>query len=164
MLKLLLPIILFCACKSRPGQPTFSSVSDSLEFSRKVDSMTKTTIRKALFDTTNVYLAPVKVSSAKVVQREHSSYRNVRLAWTNKSSKNIVGIKFNWYGVTAFNEPADMGGYLEGIGGGMTDRLLRPGRSDNGEWSVLSKNAENVLCAWPIEVAYEDGTFWKLSK
>jgi hypothetical protein len=161
MFKLLIPFLFVCACKDKVSTRHDFSVTDSLALAAKADSMTKSVIQKAFFDTVNVWSAPVKVTSAKIVKRENSSYRNVYLAWTNTSNKKVAGIKFKWYGVTAFHEPADMGGYFEGIGGGMTDRSLAPGKSDNGQWSVMSTNAKRVVCAWPYEVAYEDGTFWK---
>jgi hypothetical protein len=138
---------------------------DSLKVAERVDSVVQNTIRNAYFDTVGISTAPIKVISAKLVRREYSNLKDIRLVWKNVSNKNIGAIKFKWYGLNAFNEPADMGSnYLqEGFGGGFTDRLLKPGKSDSGEWSILSKDGKKVVLAWPYEVAFEDGTKWKSS-
>lgn len=125
--------------------------------------MTDSIMHKAFMDTAGLFKAPVKVLKAKVVKQEYSSYRNVYLDYKNVSSKTIVGIKFRWYGTNAFNEPADLGSAVEeGFGGGFTDNILKPGRSDDGTWDVLSRDAKIIQLAWPIEVSFSDGTSWKL--
>jgi hypothetical protein len=118
----------------------------------------------AKYDTGGLYLAPVKVLTAKFVTKEYSSYKDISLRYKNINSKIISGIKFKWYGENAFNEPADMGGLLEGWGGGFTDNALRPGSIDNGEWSILSRDGKKILIAYPYEVIFKDGTKWKLNQ
>jgi hypothetical protein len=120
-------------------------------------------IANSLLDTAGLYLAPVKVLSSRLVQREYSSYKDIRLTYKNVSGKRISAIRFRWYGKTAFNDPADMGNsFQEGFGGGFDDDPLGIGKSTTSEWSILSKNAKKVVLAWPTEVAFEDGTKWEL--
>jgi hypothetical protein len=120
-------------------------------------------MKKALIDTAGLYKAPVKVLSARIVRQEYSTYRNVYLKYKNISGKTISAIKFNWYGVNAFNEPADLGNPVAaGFGAGFTDDLLKPGRSEGSTWDVLSRDAKKIQLAWPIEVSFSDGTSWKL--
>lgn len=120
-------------------------------------------MKKALIDTVGLYKAPVKVLSAKIVKQEYSTYRNVYLRYKNVSGKTISAIKFNWYGVNAFNEPADLGNPVAaGFGAGFTDDVLKPGRSEGSTWDVLSRDAKKIQLAWPIEVSFSDGTNWKL--
>jgi hypothetical protein len=55
-----------------------------------------------------------------------------------------------------------MGGLNEGWSGGFSEDALRPGSTDYGEWSIYSKDGKKILIAYPYEVAFSDGTFWKL--
>lgn len=139
---------------------------DSMNIARRSDSMTQAVIKDALFDTAGISQAPVKVLSAKLVTQEYSNSKDIRLTWKNVSGKKVAAIRFKWYGLNAFGEPADMGGsaVIKGIGGGFADRSLAPGKTDSGEWSIMSKDGKKVVMAWPYEVAFEDGTKWKSGK
>lgn len=132
---------------------------DSINIAKKADSLTKRIISNALFDTSGISTAPVKVLSAKVIKEDYS--REIRLTWKNISNKKISAVKFKWYGLDAFNNPANMGSGFEGLGGGFTDDPIGAGQSDYGSWSTISGNVKKILCAWPCEVAFTDGTFWK---
>jgi hypothetical protein len=139
---------------------------DSINIARQADSMTKAVIRNAFFDTAGIAQAPVKVLSAKLVTQEYSNSKDIRLVWKNVSGNKIAAIRFKWYGLNAFGEPADMGGsgVIKGIGGGLADRSLSPGKTDSGEWSIMSNDGKKIILAWPYEVAFEDGTKWKCGK
>lgn len=50
---------------------------------------------------------------------------------------------------------------IKGLGGGYTDDILSPGKTDDGEWGILSRDAKKVVAAWVTEVVFEDGTKWK---
>jgi hypothetical protein len=102
---------------------------------------------------------PVKILSSRPVEQDYSSFRDIHLSWKNTSKKTIVGIKFKWEGINAFGEPADVGN-----GRGFSDDKLRPGKSDYGEWSILSRDLKKVTRAWVYEVAFEDGTKWTLDE
>ena len=118
----------------------------------------------AKYDTGGLYLAPVKVLSAKFTSKEYSNYKDVSLSYKNISTKKITAIRFKWYGENAFHEPADMGTLQNGWGGGFSDDALRAGAKENGTWSILSKYGKKILIAYPYEVAFEDGTKWGLIK
>lgn len=139
---------------------------DSFKLARQADSITKNIIRDAMFDTAGVSMAPVRVISAKLVPREYSNYKDIRLVWKNAGPKKISAIRFKWYGINAFGEPADMGAasIQEGFGGGFADRSLSPGKTDEGIWEIMSKDGKRVVMAWPYEIAFEDGTKWKSGK
>lgn len=138
---------------------------DSLEIERKADSISKRIVRDALFDTVGVSTAPVKVLSARLVEREYSSYKDMRLTWKNVGTKKIAAVRFMWYGLNAFGEPADMGGHIQkGFGGGYSDDPLGPGKTDAGTWSIMSGDGKKVVLAWPYEIAFEDGTKWSTKK
>lgn len=165
-------MLAFTSCDQANQKTELQKQMELDSFSRKaygesaddhVKRMVNESIAKAMFDTVGLYKAPVKVLKAKVVKQEYSSYRSVYLKYKNVSGKRVTGIKFNWYGTNAFNEPADLGNSLSsGFGGGFTDDGLRAGATDDGTWSVLSRDAKKIKLAWPIEVSFSDGTNWKL--
>jgi len=169
---LFLGTILVISCQNKPVDETSKLIAetnrfiDSMEIARMSDSIMKASLRNALFDTAGLYLAPVKVLSAKLVSREYSNRKDIRLSWQNVSNKKIDAIKFKWYGLDAFNEPADMGtaSIVEGFGGGFTDRSISPGKKDAGTWEIMSGNGKKVVLAWPYEVAFADGTKWKIGQ
>jgi hypothetical protein len=163
MYKLLISTFLLASCNSALTSSTAKTFADSLEIARKADSMAKAVIKNALFDTIGVSEAPVKVLSAKLIQREYSSYKDIWMSWKNVGTKKVAAIRFRWYGTNAFGEPADMGtpSIHEGFGGGFSDSPLSPGKKDDGIWSIMSRDGKKVVMAWPYEVAFEDGTKWK---
>lgn len=171
-------LALACSCSNsqkEEKEPTYlkSSLLDSSSSPNSVDSlkskMTPThqdddVVSAVYWDTVGVSSAPVKVLKAWLYRREYSSYKDIAVQYKNVSGKKISAIRFRWYGLTAFNDPADMGTSMkEGFGGGFTDTPLRPGGSTTSEWSILSRNGKKVVMAWPTEVAFEDGTKWKSS-
>jgi len=115
-------------------------------------------------DTITQSEAPVKILSARPVQKEYSNYKDIRLSYKNVSNKTITAIRFKWHGLNAFNEPADMGIMSDGFGGGFSDDRLRPGKTDYGVWSILSRDLKKVTKAWVTEVVFEDGTKWESDK
>jgi hypothetical protein len=116
-------------------------------------------------DTIGMNYAPIKVISFKVVEKEYSTYRNVFLRYKNVSKKTVTAIRFRWYGVNAFGEPADLGNsILTGFGSGFTEDIIKPNASDSGEWDVLSRDAKKILIAYAYEVAFSDGSKWKSGK
>ena len=118
----------------------------------------------AEYDTGGLYLSPIKVLSAKFIEKEYSNYKDISLTYKNVSKKKVSAIRFKWYGINAFNEPADVGSLNSGWGGGFDDDGLGVGRVTNSTWNVLSKDGKKILIAYPYEVAFSDGTKWELSK
>lgn len=139
---------------------------DSIAHQRLYDSIARDYKRKlplSIIDTNGLYTAPVKVIKANLIRREYSNYRDIQLTYKNISSKTISAIKFSWFGKDAFGEPADMGSVvMNGLGFGFTDDPLKAGRTETSSWSILSRNGKKVVLAWPIEVAFKDGTNWTL--
>jgi|GEM_PF-1435837 len=106
--------------------------------------------------------SPVKITSARFIEKEYSNYKSVRLSYRNISGKKIDAIKFRWYGTNAFGDPAECGSYSDiGLGGGFTDDPLGAGNSDYGIWDILSKDGKTIKRAWVTEVAFHDGTKWE---
>jgi len=118
---------------------------------------------KVLKDTIGLSKSPVKITTSKIVKREYSNYNDIHLSYKNISKKPIAAIKFRWKGIDAFGDPAEMGGYTDGTGGGFADELLGPGKSSSGTWEILSRNAKKVTIAWPIEIVFSDGSKWYIN-
>lgn len=155
--------LLFIACKEIKKDKAVDDLR-SLEIKQRAAEMTDSLIKgaqeHALFsDTLGISSSPVKVISARPVKEEYSSYKDISVTYKNVSGKNISAIRFKWYGINAFNEPAEMGG-MDGFGSGFTDSKLRAGKSETSEWSILSKDLKKVIKAWAYEVVFEDGSKW----
>lgn len=106
--------------------------------------------------------APVKVTSAKPVEKEYSNYKDIHLVWKNVSKKTISAIRFKWTGINAFGEPAEVGAISGSIGGGFSDERLKPGKSQSGTWEITSRDLKKVTKAWAYEVVFEDGSKWQI--
>lgn len=131
----------------------------------KVDSLLKSNRKDFYLDTTGIKNSPVKIIKSELVPVTYTNKKNIKLVFKNTSEKPIKAIRFEWYGENAFNEPAEMGSYgTKGEGGGFTDDKLNAGKTDSAEWSIYSDDAKTIIAARPYEVAFSDGTIWKLRK
>nr|MBC7612937.1 hypothetical protein [Pseudopedobacter sp.] len=165
-LKLLFIAIFLFSCtnqqKSRANTDSIGDQSEEEFRDSAMAAMKEDSNNRIFGDTVGSYKSPIRVLSSKVVKAEYSSYRNVELTFKNYSDKKVTGIKFRWYGVNAFNEPADLGNDLfEGYGDGFTDKEIKPGKTSTLTWEANSRRAKKILKAWAYEVAFNDGTSWK---
>lgn len=143
--------------------------TDPVEYARLKDSIVTNLMNNSDSITRSVLLSdtaydpscPVMIISAKPETQEYSNYRDIAIVYKNISSKNISAIRFKWYGVNAFNKPADMGVLDNGMGGGFDDQGLDSRETSRGSWSLLSRDLKRVVKAWVTEVAFTDGTNWK---
>jgi hypothetical protein len=140
------------------------------EINRKVDSTMRASdekmkqeLKNMNWDTIGIENSGVEITKAEfILENQYSNYKSVKLIYKNISSKNIKAIRFRWYGLNAFNEPADCGNITNpGFGGGYTDNVLKAGKSESGIWSVLSRDGDKIVKAWPYEIMFEDGSKWK---
>jgi len=132
---------------------------------KSTDSIVKDIQFKANFDTNGLYKAPVKVIKARLYTEEYSSFRDISLTFKNVSGKKIEGIRFRWYGLNVFGDPADMGAsFFEGFGSGFTDDILYPNQTTSASWDINSGNAKKIVLAWPYEVVFTDGEKWEIGK
>jgi len=158
--------IIFCSCETKQEKSNIEANKLVTEARTKeiYDSILNETKKDLLFDTVGLCTSPVKVMSSRLVKGEYSNYKDMSITYKNVSSLRIEGIRFRWYGLNAFGEPADMGisSLVEGFGGGFTDDPLSPGKSRTSQWSILSRNAKKVVLAWPYEVVFSDGSKWEL--
>lgn len=137
---------------------------DSLEVQEEVERKLDERLTNIHWDTVGIDKSGLIVTKARFVSDEYSNYKDIQLTYKNVSGKRIKAIKFSWYGVNAFNEPADCGSLSTlGFGGGFMDDGLGVNRTTTSTWSILSRDGDKVIKAWPTEIAFEDGTKWKSS-
>lgn len=165
MNKILVLYVLFISCNNISSNSKSDSTITDHQRDSIIEVVDRGIIDKMLEDTIKAKNAPVKILKARIIQKEYSSYKSISLTYKNVSGKDIEAIRFSWYGVNAFDEPADMGSSLvEGFGGGFMDDGLRANHSSSDTWSILSRDAKKVIAAWPTEVVFEDGTKWEIEK
>lgn len=162
---LILIMFWICACESEaPKKYDPQKKLREAEAQRIAKDFVAEITSSALWDTAYSSSAPVVVISSRLVKQEYSNRRDLELRFKNVSGKTVSAIRFRWYGLNAFNEPADMGDYANvGFGAGQTDSPLRPGKTNTGEWGILSKDAKKIVRAWAYEVVFSDGTKWRSS-
>jgi hypothetical protein len=160
--------LLFFSCtpkhKKLTDQEFIDSFSTATRIHHMADSMVQESMRNAMFDTTGLSTSPIKVISARLFKGEYSSFRSISLTFKNVSDRRIEAIRFKWYGIDAFGEPADMGtsSLVEGFGGGFDDSPIGPGKTRTSSWSILSSRGRKVVLAWPNEIAFSDGSKWEI--
>ena len=138
------------------------STRDSLEMEIRVQKELEKFNESRKWDTVGVKLSGVQIKKAIFFKEEYSNYKSVKLTYKNISGKKIKAIRFRWYGINAFNEPAESGSLTDsGFGGGFDDRSLGIGSTTSGVWSVLSDDGDKIVKAWPTEVIYSDGSKWE---
>lgn len=148
-----------CNQTDAPEKETFTKAEED-----SIKSAAIKRVIRGLSDTAGLYLSPVKIIKTSLVAGEYSSRKNIRLVYKNVSHKRIAGIKFKWYGEDAFGEPADMGGPsgFGGIGGGIDDSGLNPGKTKTSTFPILSESGKKIVLAWSYEIAFDDGSKWSL--
>lgn len=163
--------VAFTACETPQSKAKHDADLDSFSRAKygrslndQVKHMTDSTIASGFMDTSGLYKSPIKIVKATLFKKEYSNYRDIEITFKNTTSKKISGVKFSWYGLTAFNEPADMGGVVDGIGGGFTDTEIQAHEKKTLTWGISSRDGKKVKLAWAYEVAFADGTSWKLKK
>ncbi|MFB6456497.1 hypothetical protein ACE38W_14585 [Chitinophaga sp. Hz27] len=132
---------------------------------KKQETIEAEALYKMVFDTTGLYLSPIKIVNSRVIESDEVKLKNIELLFKNVTNKNIVGVKFKWFGLDAFGETADMGAassVIKGLGGGHYQHRMRGGETKLATWSLYSQNAKKIVLARPYEVAFTDGTSWKL--
>ena len=165
---------LFCCCflslySCESGIKNSDETIDDLLIKQKArkytDSIIEVSKFNAAFDTAGLSISPVKIVSSRLQNSDYSNYRDIEITYKNISQKKIDAIRFSWYGVDAFGDPADMGtSLMPGFGGGVDDDIFLNGKTRTSSWSIMSRNAKKIILAWPKEVAFADGTKWKIGK
>lgn len=168
ILLILISIISFsCSNETKPKEIFTKDIVDKkvkVDSTLLKDPLYDLKINKGILDSTGMNDCPILVTKAEMVDIEYSNKKNVRLNFKNISNKKVLGIKFEWFGLNIFNEPADMGSSLlnKGEGGGFTEEVILPNKTSSGTWDVFSSNGKKIIMARAYEVVFENGEIWKL--
>jgi hypothetical protein len=162
---LLIELLVSCNDVAKVNEKTIEDLEIEHMARKITDSIVKDSQFKANFDTVGLYNSPVKILKARLYNEEYSSFRDISLTFKNVSGKKIEGIRFKWYGLNVFGDPADMGtSFYEGFGTGFTDEVLYPNQTTTSSWDINSGNAKKIVLAWPYEVVFSDGKKWEIGK
>lgn len=162
-------VLAFCGCNPKNTSTRQAFAPDSINavtdaiINESARTDATNLLGHSLEDTTGLYKCPIKIIIAKLVPSDGGNYRNVYLVYKNVGTKDVAAVKFAWKGINAFGDLADMGNaLLRGYGGGFSDDGTRANHTNSGTWEILSADAKKIVKAWPIEVAFKDGTKWKI--
>jgi hypothetical protein len=158
-------VFLFCSCGGpEPEKETVTALEAYLEAAR-ADSLYQAGSAQRAADTSGLYASPVTILSARIDKPKLENHRGVFLRYKNVSTKTVSAVRFRWQGITAFGKPADFtASVAPGVGSGQDDEPIKPGKISEGLWSGVSYQADKIIKAWPIEVAFADGSRWELKK
>ena len=151
------------SCQSIEEKRTQQFNTDSLkiESDKKIEKIIDSFKKQSLFDTIGDN-NPINVIKAEIVKNEYSNYKEIQITYKNISNQKIDAIKFRWYGVNAFGEPADMGSPInEGFGNGFMDDGISKDKTNCDKFNILSRDAKKVVKAWAYEVVFSDGSKWE---
>ena len=113
-------VIFSCKTETEKSIEETDKLIQELKLKEEAEQRTKEILEKSskefYTDTTGMSGCPVIVYKSKLVEKEYSNYKDIKLYYKNISKKDISAIRFEWYGENAFNEPADMVGVFEGQG------------------------------------------------
>lgn len=162
----LLFLLIFMSCKEEEKKSTekVDKIIESYNAKKFADSSLQALREQTVMDTSGLYMSPIKVIEYSVVESASGSYRNIKAKYKNVSTKRVAAIRFKWYCLNAFGEPADLGVLSNGIGAGESDTPLKAGASESGIWETLSKDLKTIKVLYPYEVVFDDGEKWELKK
>ena len=112
-------------------------------------------------DSLRIAAAPIKVLSYKVVKVPYTSYRNIEITFKNVSNKTINAVRFGFMGKTAFDKPANVGGF-EGKNYGNYDESIKSKQKQTITFSINSPDLKKIEYVRPYEIVYEDGEKYTL--
>lgn len=153
-----LSLFLF-SCKSDEEKAKEQYIKDSITIA-VMDRMADNMIERN-FNNDEIKKAPVKIISCKYIQDSTSTSKHIEIFYKNVSNKNIVAVRFKWYGLNIYGEPADAGG-MDGFGGGSSEQHVKPNEEVGVTWDIYSRNGNTIKGCRPEVVIFEDGTKWSL--
>lgn len=153
--------IFLCSCKQKE-KATEPEASDPLiEFkaNQMADSIIESAKQDVLKDQQKISQeeSPVKVTKARISTDEYGSMDIVATV-KNTSTDLVDGIKVRWILTNNFGEIVN-----ELRNGGISQDLLRPGRSATYRWSLYRTTATKVT-AFVYEVHFKNGATWSARK
>ena len=107
---------------------------------------------------------PIKIIKATLHKNNYSDHKDIKLTFKNIGKKNIKAIKFEWFCVNSFDEPAN-GRFFYGEGRFTENsiHLLNSNQSKTEFWEDFSTDADKIIEIRAYYITYTDGTKWELN-
>lgn len=167
-------IIVFASCNSSttPAKP-IKNLSKWEQLMASLDSVTdksRLDIDPNHFDTSNIRQSPIEFVSidtghSNIIFSDVRAYDVITFKFRNIGNKTIEGVRLRWYCNDAFGDPAllvSSHSTQMQIGYGQSDDHVSPGSVGVVKWEGDASKIK-VVSAWPYEVAFDDGTVWRIS-
>ena len=132
------------------------------------DNLYKTdtiSIKNSTANKSHLEKSPIKIIKATLLNNNYSHHKDIKVIYKNSSKKAIKAIKFEWFCINAFEEPAS-GNYFYGEGKfkGKTTDLIKPGEIKTEIWEDFSTDADKIIKIRAYYVVFNNGTKWQLNK
>ena len=103
---------------------------------------------------------------SRISENQYSDHKDIRFTYKNLGKKSIKAIKFEWYCVNSFEEPAANGRnfYAEGRFTLNVVALIKSGHSKTEYWEDFSTDADKVVKIRAYYIVYTDGSKWRTSE
>lgn len=160
LILLLGSILIFSNC-SKAKQTKQQKTSQSIPIT--IDTVS---IAKDSTDNQIIEISPIKISSIRISENQYSDHKDIRFTYKNLGKKSIKAIKFEWYCVNSFEEPAANGRnfYAEGRFTLNVVTLIKSGHSKTEYWEDFSTDADKVVKIRAYYIVYTDGSKWRTSE
>jgi hypothetical protein len=153
-------ILIFCSCNSDKHK----TIAHGDRTIKPLKSISASENQKGIVDTFGLYKAPIKILSAKLVEKKNSEGKYLRLTYKNISSKALCSINFKLYGLNTAGKLADVKNSSFGIDGcGYDIEMLKSEKILSEEQGLGKVDLKTLVLVWPIDVEFSDGTKWKLN-
>ncbi|MET3029055.1 hypothetical protein ABXT06_20430 [Flavobacterium sp. UW10123] len=105
----------------------------------------------------------IKIIKAKLVKNHYSNHKDIEITYKNLGKKNIKAIKFEWFCLNSFNEPAHgRHFYGEGRFRENSTELIKSNETKTQYWEDFSTDANEIIKTRAYYIVYQDGTIWEL--
>lgn len=107
--------------------------------------------------------APVTIISATLIKNQYSDHKDIKIVFKNSGRKTIKAIKFEWFCLNSFDEPAS-GRFFYGEGRFTTNsvHIIKPGQIKSEFLEDFSTDANHIVTTRAYYIVYTDGSKWKL--
>nr|WP_294787026.1 hypothetical protein [uncultured Flavobacterium sp.] len=110
-------------------------------------------------------VSPIKIIKATLHKSQYSNHKDIRVTFKNSGTKSIKAIKFEWFCINSFEEPAN-GRYFYGEGRFTENSvyLLKPNQEKTEFWEDFSTDADKITEIRAYYIVFTDGTKWELDE
>ncbi len=107
----------------------------------------------------------IKIIKARLSKNPYSDHKDIYITFKNLSKKPIKAIKFEWFCINSFDEPAN-GKYFYGQGRYKEKyvNLIKPGEIQTEHWEDFSTDASKITKIRAYYIVYTDGSKWGFTK